>query len=289
MRHVARIPCEITRMTRIAACSWSLKTASPDELADALARCGLDAVQLALVPCVEEPQAWGDAVERLRARGVQVVSGMLATVGEDYSTLESIALTGGVRPDATWPATRALAERVAAHAGAHGVGLVTFHAGFIPHERASAERRVMVARLREVADLFAARGVRVAFETGQEAADTLLGALDEIAHPNVGVNFDPANMILYGMGDPVAALRALAPYVSQVHVKDAVPTEVPGTWGREVVAGTGAVDWKPFLSEVRRLPRVVDLVIEREAGPTREADIRAAAKLIGDVGVGVPV
>jgi sugar phosphate isomerase/epimerase len=146
----------------------------------------------------------------------------------------------------------------------------------------------MVARLREVADLFAARGVRVAFETGQEAADTLLGALEEIAHPNVGVNFDPANMILYGMGDPVAALRALAAHVRQVHVKDAVSTDVPGTWGREVVAGTGAVDWKAFLAEVRRLPRAVDLVIEREAGPTREADIRAAAALVRENDPGYP-
>lgn len=275
-------------MTRLAACSWSLRTASADELADALDRCGLRAVQLALVPCVEDAAAWGGAIERLRARGIETVSGMLATVGEDYSTLETIARTGGVRPDATWPATRALAERVAAFAGAHGVGLVTFHAGFIPHERGSTERRAMVARLREVADLFAARGVRVAFETGQEAADTLLGALEEIAHPNVGVNFDPANMILYGMGDPVAALRALAPHVRQVHVKDAVPTDVPGTWGREVVAGTGAVDWKAFLAEVRRLPRAVDLVIEREAGPTREADIRAAAAVVRENDPGYP-
>jgi sugar phosphate isomerase/epimerase len=275
-------------MTRLAACSWSLRTASPDELADALDRCGLRAVQLALVPCVEDAAAWGGAIERLRARGIETVSGMLATVGEDYSTLETIARTGGVRPDATWPATRALAERVAAFAGAHGVGLVTFHAGFIPHERGSTERRAMVARLREVANLFAARGVRVAFETGQEAADTLLGALEEIAHPNVGVNFDPANMILYGMGDPVAALRALAAHVRQVHVKDAVPTDVPGTWGREVVAGTGAVDWKAFLAEVRRLPRAVDLVIEREAGPTREADIRAAAALVREIDPGYP-
>jgi sugar phosphate isomerase/epimerase len=267
-------------MPALAACSWSLRTASPDELADALGRCGLDAVQLALVPCVEEAAAWGDAVARLRARGIRVVSGMLATVGEDYSTLESIARTGGVRPDGTWPATRARAEAVAALAGRERVGLVTFHAGFIPHDRADPGRRAMVARLREVADCFASHGVRVAFETGQEDAATLLGALEEIAHPNVGVNFDPANMILYGMGDPVAALRALAPHVVQVHVKDAVPTAVPGTWGREVVAGTGAVDWPAFLAEVARLPREVDLVIEREAGPAREADIAAAAALV---------
>jgi sugar phosphate isomerase/epimerase len=100
----------------------------------------------------------------------------------------------------------------------------------------------------------------------------------------VGVNFDPANMILYGMGDPVAAIRTLAPHVVQVHVKDAVPTAVPGTWGREVVSGTGAVDWTAFLAAVRALPRVVDLVIEREAGPTREADIQSAVALLRALG-----
>jgi sugar phosphate isomerase/epimerase len=266
-------------MTRLAACSWSLRTESPDALADALGRCGIDAVQLALVPCVEHPATWGDAIARLRARGIAVVSGMLATVGEDYSTLESIERTGGVRPAETWARNQELAHATAALAGDAGVPLVTFHAGFLPHDRADRERAAMIDRLRTVADIYAARGVRVAFETGQESADTLLGALADIAHPNVGVNFDPANMILYGMGDPVAALRKLAAHVWQVHVKDAVPTEVPGTWGREVVAGTGAVDWPAFFAAVRALPRPVDLVIEREAGPTREADIRAAAKL----------
>jgi hypothetical protein len=72
------------------------------------------------------------------------------------------------------------------------------------------------------------------------------------------------------MGDPVAAIGKLAAHVWQVHVKDAVPTDVPGTWGREVVAGTGAVDWVAFFAAVRALPRHVDLVIEREAGPTRD-------------------
>ena len=267
-------------MQHLAVCSWSLRTDSPDALADALHRCGIHAVQLALVSCVEQPAIWGNAVAQLRARGITVVSGMLATVGEDYSTLQSIELTGGVRLATTWARNQELARTTAALAGDHGVPLVTLHAGFLPHDRSNPERAAMIDRLRVIADIYAARGVRVAFETGQEDANTLLAALGDIAHPNVGVNFDPANMILYAMGDPVAALRALAPYVWQIHVKDAVPTSVPGTWGREVVAGTGAVDWPAFFAVVAALPRTVDLVIEREAGPTREADIMAAASLI---------
>ena len=267
-------------MQHLAVCSWSLRTDSPDALADALHRCGIGAVQLALVPCVEQPVTWGNAVAQLRARGITVVSGMLATVGEDYSTLQSIELTGGVRLATTWARNQELARTTAALAGDHGVPLVTLHAGFLPHDRSNVERAAMIDRLRVIADIYAARGVRVAFETGQEDAHTLLAALADIAHPNVGVNFDPANMILYGMGDPVAALRALAPHVWQIHVKDAVPTSVPGTWGREVVAGSGAVDWPAFFAAVAALPRTVDLVMERVAGPTREADIMVAASLV---------
>ena len=86
----------------------------------------------------------------------------------------------------------------------------------------------------------------------------------DLDHPAAGVNFDPANMILYGMGDPVAALRALEPHVRQVHVKDALPSATPGEWGSEVRAGTGRVDWPAFFAIARELG--VAFLIEREAG-----------------------
>jgi len=259
---------------RIGACSWSLRPEHPEHLLELLEPLGLTRVQLALVPCMEAP-AWRGAVGTLRARGLSIASGMLATVGEDYSTLESIARTGGVRPDATWPATRSRAASVAALAGCESIGLVTFHAGFIPHE-AGRERTMMVTRLREVADLFQAAGVAVAFETGQESAATLADALREIDHPAIGVNFDPANMILYGMGDPVDAVRTLGPWIRQVHIKDALPAPRTGAWGQEVQVGTGAVAWLPFIGALRDLSRPLDLVIEREAGAARSGDVRVA-------------
>jgi sugar phosphate isomerase/epimerase len=90
------------------------------------------------------------------------------------------------------------------------------------------------------------------------------------------VNFDPANMILYGMGDPVAAVRVLAPWIRQVHIKDALPAGRAGEWGQEVQAGTGAVDWPAFIGALRDLGRPLDLVIEREAGAARSGDVRVA-------------
>ncbi|MBI1303988.1 MAG: TIM barrel protein [Phycisphaera sp.] len=268
----------------VAVCSWSLRAGNPAELVDRVRATGACAVQLALTPIAEQPAAWSETFARLADAGIEVASGMLETVGEDYSTLDTIRATGGVVPDATWPATRARAAEVARLAGAHGVKLVTFHAGFIPHEE-GAQRDELFARLREVARIFRDNGARIAFETGQESAETLAHALDLLGDDTIGVNFDPANMILYGMGDPVAAVARLAPRIAQVHVKDALPTATAGTWGSEVRVGTGAVDWPAFLAEIARVPATVRLAVEREAGDDRIGDIRAAIEMLARHGV----
>jgi len=240
---------------------------------------GLRASQLALSPIIARPE-WAHAAASLRRGGITVVSGMMEMRGEDYSTLESIARTGGVRPDGTWSSNLAHAQKVAQLAASLDLKLVTFHAGFLPHDRSSRERGVLLQRIRDLADLFAALGIGLGLETGQESAATLSEVLIEIDRRNVGVNFDPANMILYGMGDPIDALRRLGPFVRQVHIKDALPTRVPGTWGEEVPAGLGRVDWTAFFAAVAELPGPIDLVIEREAGDQRVADVRRAMEVV---------
>ncbi len=267
---------------RIGVCSWSLPARDPRHLAELLASLQIDAVQLALVPVVEDPGVWAPAVEVLRAAGVHIVSGMLAMVGEDYASLDSIRRTGGVRPDATWPANQELAEQVARVAGEGGIDLVTCHAGFLDGRPDDPMRDTILRRLRAIVDLFGAHGVNVAFETGQETAATLLVVLAALDRPGVGVNFDPANMILYGMGDPVEALKRLSARVVQVHVKDAVATDRPGTWGREAAAGRGGVNWDEFFKVALGIEPPLNFVIEREAGGDRAADIAAARTLIED-------
>ena len=261
-------------------CSWSLGTAEASKLVDMLRRIELRCVQLAIGPIVHEPTVWGSAIAELRRGGIEIVSGMMAMAGEDYSTLESIALTGGVRLNETWPANRKHAEAVALLAADKGIDLVTFHAGFIPEDHDDPERGKLLERLRIIAQIFGKRGLRLGFETGQETAATLIEAMDELGCANVGVNFDPANMILYGKGDPVEALQLLAPRVVQIHVKDALPTDTPGTWGTEVPVGEGAVDWPAFFDVALALDPPVNFVIEREAGEDRSADILAARELI---------
>ena len=263
---------------RIGVCSWSLWAAGPRGLVTKVKNAGCAAVQLALDPIREKDWKEGEVWEALRTGKIAVLSGMMGMKGEDYTTLESIRATGGVRPDATWAENLAAAKLNAQIAKRMGIGLVTFHAGFLPHERGDAERVKMIGRLREIADAFGALGIRIGLETGQESAETLLGVLEELERPRVGVNFDPANMILYGMGDPVEAVKKLGPRIVQFHIKDAVASRAPGKWGEEVVAGTGAVRWREFFAVAKEIAG--DFVIEREAGDRRVEDVATAKALI---------
>ena len=261
---------------RIAVCSWSLQPTSPQDLVTKLAATGIRRVQLALDPLRDEPAAWGNTPELFRQNGLSIVSGMFGCVGEDYSTLDTIRVTGGIAPDTTWEQNWTNIRATAALAQKLGLKLVTFHAGFLPHEENDPAFAKMLRRLSETADAFQAAGIVLGLETGQETAPVLVQLLQKLKRRNVGVNFDPANMILYGKGDPIAALRTLGPWIRQVHIKDARGTKVPGTWGEEVAAGTGQVDWRAFFATLRELNYRGDFVIEREAGNQRVADIRTA-------------
>jgi sugar phosphate isomerase/epimerase len=269
---------------RIGVCSWSLQQQGPHELAHTLSSIGASAIQLALDPIRTGDWSLAETRAALHDADITILSGMMAPVGEDYSTLESIRQTGGVRPDALWPQNLENARAIADIARELSLPLVTLHAGFLPDSAEGVahdtERRTMIDRLQNIADIFADRSVRLAFETGQETAATQTAVLRDLKRPQVGINFDPANMILYGTGEPLAALRELAPYVVQAHVKDALLTTQPGTWGTEVRAGSGAVDWPAFFSIIQSFPATIDLVVEREAGDTRAADIAHAITVI---------
>lgn len=269
---------------RLAVCSWSLHPANPQELIAKLQDIGIRRIQLALDPLRESPSVWGEAPALFQQKGITVVSGMLGCVGEDYSTLETIKVTGGIAPDATWEQNRKNFQATAALARQLGLKLVTVHAGFLPHEEKDPTFAKMLGRLAETADIFMAANIALGLETGQETAPVLVQLLQKLRRPNVGVNFDPANMILYDKGNPIDALRALGPWIRQVHIKDARRTTVPGTWGEEVVVGTGEVDWPAFFASLKGLNFTGDFVIEREAGNQRVADIRAAKDVVAGMG-----
>jgi len=257
---------------RLAVCSWSLQPTDPADLADKLRATGILRAQLALDPLDKAPQT----AEFLHAHGISLISGMVGCIGEDYSTLDSIRLTGGVAPDHSWERNLRNFETAADLAKDLGLRLVTFHAGFVPPDEAQPGFAKMARRVGAVADIFAARNIFLGLETGQEGASELAHFLRALDRSSVCVNFDPANMILYDKGDPVAAVGTLAPWIRQVHIKDATRTKIPGVWGDEVPVGSGEVDWPAFLAALKAIRFGGDLVIEREAGGSRVADIRTA-------------
>jgi L-ribulose-5-phosphate 3-epimerase len=267
-------------LARLAVCSWSLQPTDPKDLAAKLSATGVHRTQLALDPLREDPAVWGHAADTLRQNGISIISGMFGTIGEDYTTLETIRRTGGIAPDSTWEQNLANIHTTAELAQKLGLRLVTFHAGFLPHDPADPNFAKMLGRLGKVADIFAAKKLTLGLETGQETAPVLGLLLDRLNRENVGVNFDPANMILYDKGDPIQALRDLGPWIRQVHIKDASRTRNPGTWGQEVPAGEGEVDWRSFLTTLKEMNFTGDFVIEREAGNQRVTDIQSARVVV---------
>lgn len=264
---------------RLGVCSWSLEPRNPRQLIDQMRRIGLNKINLALAPLVEDA-VWSGVGQALQEGEMELIGGMLAGVGEDYSTLESIRRTGGVVPDQAWPQVWARARRAAPVARDLGLDFVMFHAGFLPHETDDPVFKKVVDRVRRIADLFAEVGVSIGLETGQEQAPTLLQFFQTLDRPNVGVNFDPANMILYNSGDPIQALRTLGTHIRQVHIKDANRTHTPGKWGEERVVGTGEVDWGLFFQTLDELGYEGYFAIEREAGQSRVDDIRTAKEFV---------
>lgn len=269
-----------TLTARLAVCSWSLQPSTPQDLINKLNLTGIKRVQLALDPLRECPAIWGDTDQLFREAGLQLVSGMMGCVGEDYSTLDTIRLTGGIAPDATWEQNLHNSHATALLAAKLGLKLVSMHAGFVPHDETDPAFGKMVLRLRAVADAYKAQGITLVLETGQETAPALHRFLQLLDRSNLGVNFDPANMILYDKGEPIDAVRTLSPWIRQVHIKDAVRTRTPGTWGEEVPAGEGQVNWNAFFETLRNGAFHGDLVIEREAGNNRAGDIIRAREMV---------
>jgi len=155
------------------------------------------------------------------------------------------------------------------------VPLMSMHAGFLDHGHA-AKARKFTDRIRYLAEMAGEAGVTLVMETGQESAEDLARFMEQMNHPALAINFDPANMILYDKNDPLDAVRILGPWIRHVHVKDAVRTTTPGEWGREVPWGDGEVGGKAFLEALKATGFRGALAIEREGGPNRLEDVQLA-------------
>jgi sugar phosphate isomerase/epimerase len=263
----------------IGICSWSLSWSSEklslEQISAFMREQGVEHIHLALAPALGEG---GEAyLDTAKQQGWTITSTMLSFDHEDYSTLDTIKVTGGIAPDDKWDFAFSSFKRAAKITAELGVPYISLHAGFLDHSDAAYAKK-FYERIRLLGDVAQAEGVTLLLETGQESAADLREFLVTLNHPSVMLNFDPANMILYNKDEPVAALNLLAPWIRHIHAKDATRTKVNGTWGAEVPWGDGEVNTTAFLDALKEIGFTGSLAIEREAGNQRTIDIATAVQ-----------
>ena len=172
-------------------------------------------------------------------------------------------------------------KKAAEFAAACGVSSITTHAGFIPENPADPLYKGTVEALAEVARHCLAQGIGFNFETGQETPITLLRVIKDIGTGNLGINLDPANLLMYGKANPVDALDIFGLYVKGVHAKDGdYPTE-PNSLGVEKPLGQGRVNFPVLVSKLKSFGYTGALTIEREiSGPQQITDIKMAMQIL---------
>jgi sugar phosphate isomerase/epimerase len=265
---------------QVGVCHWSLNM--PD-LSQALTTVRqtlkLDLVQLGF---------WDDTYREvtriqqlLEQNQLEVAATCLGFPGEDYSSIQRIAETGGFLPDNEWDQRFQRLKDFADFTQQIKCPYLLMHIGFVPHDVADPQYSIMVDRLQQVCDQLHQRNVTLIMETGQEKPADLLTFIDAVDRPNIAINLDPANMILYGVDEPLPAVDLLKERIVSCHMKDANWSSEPGqAWGDEVVLGTGQADIPAIVTRLKQINYQGPLVIEREAGDQRIEDIQTAIGLL---------
>ncbi|MBL9091554.1 MAG: sugar phosphate isomerase/epimerase [Planctomycetaceae bacterium] len=207
--------------------------------------------------------------------------------GESYADIPTVVRTVGLVPPETRAARLAEMKEISDFAKLLGCNAVGLHIGFVPHDSADPIFKQVVAVAQELCDHAKKNGQGVHLETGQETADGLLQFIAAVGRDNLFINFDPANMILYGSGEPIAALKQVGKYVRSVHCKDGTWAKRPGQeWGCEVPLGQGDVGMYNYLKTLKDIGYEGPLTIEREIPqePERQkAEIGHAVRLLTEL------
>ena len=202
---------------------------------------------------------------RLKELGIELTAVFGGFEGESYADIPTVAKTVGLVPAETRAARTQEMKEIADFAKLLGCSVVALHLGFIPHDQTDPLYQEVLAVTRDVCQHCKANGQNLHLETGQESADGLLQFIEDVGEDNLFVNFDPANMILYGTGEPIEALQKVGKYVRSVHCKDGKWAANPGQeWGQEVPLGNGDVGMEKYLQTLDSIGYTGPLTIERE-------------------------
>lgn len=232
------------------------------------------------------PGAAREFLARCAQAGITVTAVFGGFDGESYADIPTTVRTVGLVPRATRAARMAEMTEISDFAKLLNCPVVALHIGFVPADRGGADYKDLISVTRDLLDHVAGNGQNLHLETGQESASHLLEFIHDVARDNLFINFDPANMILYGSGEPIAALKQVGHLVRSVHCKDAkwaMAGERGKSWGTEVPLGDGDVGMETYLRTLQAVGYTGPLTIEREIAHDRvrqKADIGHAVQLL---------
>jgi len=241
----------------------------------------LSHAQVSYSPSWDTPEGISAIRSAAEENGIALTTLFCGFEGERYDDIAVVRQTVGLVPPATREARLQVVEAISRCARALEIGRVAAHIGFIPEDAGHEHYPTLVQAVRGVCESLARREQVFALETGQETAQTLQRFIIEVGAPNLRVNFDPANMILYANDEPIAATQVLAPWIDGVHCKDGFGPTKPGQLGHEVPFGEGAVDARRWLQALLNTGFRGPLTIEREIhGEAQKQGIRHAKNLL---------
>lgn len=224
----------------------------------------------------------GDVYKKALADEDFTVTAVFAAYdGESYADVPTVQNTVGFIPAATREAREKRTYEAVDMTAAIGVPIFACHIGFVPEDHTDPVYVPVRDMVRRICDYCAAKGITFALETGQEPAETLLHFLEDVARPNLKLNFDPANLILYGTSEPISALKLVGKHVVSVHCKDGnwPDKSKPETLGTEMPLGEGSVGMGKFIDTLKEIGYTGALTIEREVALDQDMNDRHQAKL----------
>ena len=228
----------------------------------------------------------GKLRQALEKHQIEATSVVVGGPGKEVWDFYQGPLTIGLVPRETRATRIAHIKKASDFAKQCGIQAVQTHCGFIPENPNDPVYKETITAMKEVVGYCKNNGQNFRYETGQETPITLVRAMQDVGFDNQGVNFDLANLILYGKANPVDAIELLGPYVQGIHAKDGLFPTNPKDLGKEVPIGKGKVDFPRIIERLKQLNYQGAVTIEREiSGPQQVADVREAKayleKLIG--------
>lgn len=248
---------------------------------------GMDCIQIAgvyedhLAPTEEARKRSDDMMAMLKKYDISVPSMFLSYPDQDWANpREGVGLV----PEKTRVERMLLSCRLMVWAKRYDINSVTCHVGFVP-EKEDPSYEGFIADMKQLVQFAASLGQEFLFETGTETVAGLKQTMDDISQPNLGINFDPANLLIYGNDDPAVLVDTMCDRIRVIHCKDARRAKAEEKSGRETVLGEGETNFTVLLKRILDNGFRGPLIIERELtpGPEQEKDITLAVKLIQSI------